>query len=82
MRKIVVWRKLSNGDYYHKIVNGYYAPYCVGYKNQYNHIIVDIIDLPYNYKRQKISIIYSAINLVSTFFKLITKFLDKIMSYF
>ena len=43
MYLIVVWHNLNKDIYYHKIVKGTYKIYFVGYKNQYNHEIVDLI---------------------------------------
>ena len=44
LRRLVVWRNLNKDTYYYKFVSGYYAPYKVGYKNQYNHEVILIID--------------------------------------
>ena len=49
---IVVWHNLSKDTYYHKIIKGFYKNYYIGYINQYNHEIIDIIPNVYlkNYK--------------------------------
>lgn len=39
----IVWKKRDNTYYYHQ-VKGYYKNYYVGYKNQYGHEVVCIID--------------------------------------
>lgn len=43
LSRIVVWKK-PNNTYYYRLVKGKYADYFVGYKNQYDHEIVLIID--------------------------------------
>lgn len=43
MYKVIIWKKKDN-SYYHKKVTGFYSRYYIGYKNQYDHEIVDIID--------------------------------------
>ena len=40
---VVVWHNLKKDTYYHKIIKGLYKNYYVGYINQYNHEIIDII---------------------------------------
>ncbi len=40
---IVVWHNLNKDIYYHKIIKGTYGTYYIGYINQYNHEIIDII---------------------------------------
>lgn len=49
-RYIIVWRKPDN-TYYHRKVNGFYTNYQIGYENQYNHKIVDIIDFYIEYQK-------------------------------
>ena len=43
---LVVWKKDSN-SYYFRFVNGMYCKYEIGYRNQYNHEVILIIDIPY-----------------------------------
>ena len=44
MKKIIVWHNLNKDIFYYKIVKGYYTDYKIGYKNQYNHEVILIID--------------------------------------
>lgn len=43
LSRIVIWKK-QNNIYYYRIIKGHYFDYKVGYKNQYDHEIVLIID--------------------------------------
>lgn len=45
MKKIIVWHNLNKNTYYYKIVKCSYINYYVGYKNQYDHEIILIIDI-------------------------------------
>ena len=44
MRKLILWHNLNKDTYYHKFVEGTYTKYYVGMKNQYNHVVVDVIE--------------------------------------
>lgn len=44
MKKIVIWYNPNKRIYYYKLVWGFYANYYVGYRNQFNHEVVLIID--------------------------------------
>ena len=44
MRQIVIWHKLRDNSYYWRDVMGTYAKYEIGFKNQFGHEIVLIID--------------------------------------
>lgn len=44
MKQLVVWHKLKDDSYYYRIVSGNYANYRLGFKNQYDHEVVLIID--------------------------------------
>ena len=44
MRIIVIWYNPNKRIYYYKLVWGFYTRYYVGYRNQYNHEVVLIID--------------------------------------
>lgn len=48
--RIIVWFNPQKNDYYYKVMQTYYNPYFKGYKNQFNHEIVLIIDLVYGRK--------------------------------
>lgn len=39
---IVIWLNLNTNEYYHKIYKSYFT-HEIGYINQYNHKIVDIV---------------------------------------
>lgn len=52
---IVVWHNLNKDTYYHKIIKGVYGNHYVGYVNQYNHEIIDIIPNVY-FEKSKVSI--------------------------
>ena len=43
-RKIIIWYNPNKEKYYYKLVWGFYARYRIGYKNQYNHVVILIID--------------------------------------
>ena len=40
---IVFWLNLNTNEYYHKIYKTYFA-HAIGYINQYNHKVVDIVE--------------------------------------
>lgn len=42
-RIIVIWLNLNTGQYYHKIYRSFFH-HEVGYINQYNHQIIDIVE--------------------------------------
>lgn len=42
-KKIVVWCDINNSKVYHKCVNDFVDRYFIGYKNQYNHEVIDIV---------------------------------------
>lgn len=44
-KRIVIWYNENRKKYYYKIVNGFYTDYYVGYRNQYDHVVVLIIPL-------------------------------------
>lgn len=44
MSKLIIWYNPNTKTYYHKFVRGFYCNYEVGFKNQYNHEIVLVID--------------------------------------
>lgn len=41
--KIVIWKRRDD-TFYYKIVKGFYGNYYIGYKNQYGHQVVHVID--------------------------------------
>lgn len=43
-RKLIIWYNPNTKSYYHKIVRGHYSNYELGFKNNYDHVIVYIID--------------------------------------
>lgn len=43
--RIVVFHNLTKNTYYYKKLKGYVSEYYVGYKNQWNHEVVLIIDV-------------------------------------
>lgn len=43
-KKIIIWYNPNKKTYYYKLVWGFYADYYIGYKNQFNHEVVLIID--------------------------------------
>ena len=45
---IVVWKKRDNSVYV-KCVKGHYAPYEVGYRNQYGHEVISVMPNVYQY---------------------------------
>lgn len=49
---IVIWLNLNSNEYYHKIYKSYYS-HEVGYINQYNHKIVDIVTYKEIFERHK-----------------------------
>ena len=49
MRIIVVWYNPHKKTYYYRFVSGFYAKYEVGYKNQYDHEVILVIDLNQKY---------------------------------
>lgn len=54
LNKIIIWRKPDN-SYYYRIIKGHYNDYHVGYKNQYDHEIILIIDnLEYRIRKTSI----------------------------
>lgn len=52
--KIVVWHNQKNDSYYYKIVRGIIQRYYVGFKNQYGHKIVLIIECDFMIKKEKL----------------------------
>lgn len=44
-RLIVIWYNPNKNIYYYRKVKGGYQDYYVGYKNQYNHEVVLLIDV-------------------------------------
>lgn len=53
---IIIWLNLNNGQYYHKFYKSLFFPttkYQLGYINQYNHKIIDIVDIHEIYQRHK-----------------------------
>lgn len=44
MKKLIVYHNIPKNTYYYKIIYDFIDKYYVGYKNQYNHEIVLIID--------------------------------------
>lgn len=69
MKKLVVWYNPNKKNYYYKFVNGWYTDYKMGYKNQYNHEVILIIDDCYIMKPK--------IPLKKRLIKRIIRFLDK-----
>ena len=53
MFKIVIWLNLKNGQYFHKIFRSFFY-HSVGYINQYNHKIVDIVEYKELHDRHKL----------------------------
>ena len=39
---IVIWLNMNSGEYYHKVYKSYFH-YDVGYINQFNHKVIDIV---------------------------------------
>lgn len=56
MKLLVVWHNSKKDSYYYRIVSGNYVEYRVGFKNQYDHEIVLIIDDIFYREPQKKSI--------------------------
>ena len=78
MRKLIVWHNLNKDTYYYKFITGRYTNYFIGYKNQYNHEIILIVESPYlqpikEYVSLKRVLLTPIINLL----KFLLKFLDK-----
>lgn len=42
-RKIIVWYDFNNSKVYHRCINDFFDRYFIGYKNQYNHEVIDIV---------------------------------------
>ena len=55
MYKIIVWYNPNKNTYYYKKTKETYSNYYVGFKNQYEHEVVVIIN-DYENKRYKISL--------------------------
>lgn len=52
--QIVVWHNEKKDDYYYKTVHNYsYQKYYTGYKNQYDHVVVLVINDIYFSKNKK-----------------------------
>lgn len=51
MKRIIIWYNPNKGVYYHRYVNDFsnYCQYSIGYKNQYEHEIVYMIQPNYDY---------------------------------
>lgn len=62
-RYIIIYEKIERGtpkkSYYYRYVNGYYKDYYIGYKNQYGHKIILIIEL--EFEKQKTPLIIKLI---------------------
>lgn len=43
--RIVVWKNHNNDKYYYKKLKGYTNRYYIGYKNQYDHEVIQLIDI-------------------------------------
>lgn len=56
MKQLIIWHKPKDDSYYYRIVNGTYSQYRVGFKNQYEHVIVLVIDDIWYREPQKKSI--------------------------
>lgn len=44
MYKIVVWHNPKKDSYYYKLIKGNYVNYKVGYKNQYGHEVIVVVE--------------------------------------
>ena len=54
---VIIWLNLNNGQYYHKFYKSLFfttTKYKKGYINQYNHEIIDIIDIKEIYQKHKL----------------------------
>ncbi len=45
MKKLVIWYNPNKRMYYYRYVNDIFNKYYVGYINQYNHVVILIIDV-------------------------------------
>ena len=52
--KLVIWFNPNRNIYYYRLIRGFYNNYVVGNKNQYDHVIVLVIDLEYEKQRTSI----------------------------
>lgn len=69
---IIVWHNCKNNTYYYKISKLTYFNYCVGYSNQYGHVVVLII--PFN----SMSFLDRLKQFVKKSIKRLIRFLDKL----
>lgn len=47
VNKLVIWFNPNKNIYYYRLIRGFYNNYAVGNKNQYDHVIVLVIELEY-----------------------------------
>lgn len=61
---IVIWFIPDKKKYYYKKIKCYRTKYFVGYKNQYNHVVILVIDMleKYDHKSFKEKIVDKLIN--------------------
>ena len=69
---VVVWHNLNKDTYYHKIIKGLYKNYYIGYINQYNHKIIDIIPNVY-LKKNKVPLKKKVLKKLISFLQKINK---------
>lgn len=48
---LIIWFNPKKHSYYYRYVSGFYQDYYVGYKNQYDHTIILIIELVHSYSK-------------------------------
>lgn len=45
MKSLIVWFNPNKNEYYYKVIYNLFGKYEVGYINQYNHIVILVIDI-------------------------------------
>ena len=73
----VIWQNLNTGTYYFKFSKETYNKYYVGFKNQYNHIVILVIDLRPLIRVEYVPVTRRLKRLIIRFFKSIINFLEK-----
>lgn len=79
--KLLIFYNPHKKAYYHKFIKSYCKEYCVGYKNQYNHEIIYLIDNVYTEQivlKKNLSIRYLVLTPMISLLKKLTEFLQKI----
>ncbi len=78
MRKLIVWHNLNKDTYYYKFITGCYTNYFIGYKNQYNHEIILIVESPYLQPiKEYVSLKRVLLTPIVKFLKFLLRFLDR-----